>query len=366
MRSKGKKGDNTVIIKAVDFFCGAGGVTRGLLNAGIDVICGIDNDPEARQAFEKNNIRPNGKCVEFIEKDINKLEFREIETRLKKENYNKLLFIACAPCQPFTNINTIKKNKKKENNYLLRFAEFICFFRPDYIFVENVPGITAIKYGGILGIFKSKLIGLKYNIADRNVNAKRYGIPQNRNRRILIASREGEVIFPVETHDKYKKEYVTIRNILGSRKLKHLQAGESDPKDPLHKAANLSPDNLWRIKHTPKDGGGRELWMKRKPVKCFQKHKGSYKDVYNRMFWGKPSPTITTRFNSLSNGRFGHPQEDRAISLREGALFQTFLDDYKFYGSMVTIAKHIGNAVPVELAKIFGLHYIEIASNRGK
>ena len=127
----------------------------------------------------------------------------------------------------------------------------------------------------------------------------------------------------------------------------------------------LNEDNLWRIQNTTKDGGGREIWMATKPVDCFLKHQNSYMDVYNRMYWEKPSPTITTRFNSLSNGRFGHPEENRAISLREGALFQTFPIDYKFNGSMVNIAKYIGNAVPVKLAEIFGLHFMGIAKVEG-
>lgn len=366
MRSEGKKRNKKAVIKAIDFFCGAGGVTRGLLNAGIDVICGIDNDPQAKRTFEENNIRPCGNSVEFIEKDINKLEFAELRWRLRTENYDKLLFVACAPCQPFTNMNTIKKNRKREKNYLLRFAEFVEFFKPYYVFVENVPGVTAKKYGGVFDRFKRKLSRLGYNMVDKNINAKYYGVPQNRNRRILIASKGVPPDFPKETHGKGKRECVSIRKVLKARKLKHLGAGESDPSDHLHRAANLSPENIWRIKHTKKDGGGREVWMRMKPVKCFQKHKDSYKDVYNRMFWDKPSPTITTRFNSLSNGRFGHPEEDRAISLREGALFQTFSYNYKFYGSMVVIAKHIGNAVPVRVARIFGRLFLRHASNNGE
>lgn len=365
---KQSKTSNKLSLKAVDFFCGAGGVTRGLLDAGLDVICGIDNDPHAKKTFEENNIRPNGKHVEFLQQDINLLSFKELADRLKVEKHDKLVFVGCAPCQPFTNINTTKDKTKAQKNYLLRFADFVEFFKPDFLFIENVPGITSTKYGRILGQFTDRLQGLSYQFIDRNVNAKKYGIPQNRNRRILIAvaSRNGSVSFPDETHGKEKQDYVTVHDVLRKHKLKSLSAGESDPSAPIHRAANLSPTNLWRIQHTPKDGGGREIWMEIKPVECFQRHRDSYKDVYNRMYWKKPSPTITTRFNSLSNGRFGHPEEDRAISLREGALFQTFPIDYKFYGSMVNIAKHIGNAVPVKLAEIFGLHFINIAKTEGE
>tara|TARA_B100000315_G_scaffold36133_1_gene30851 strand:- start:1059 stop:2159 length:1101 start_codon:yes stop_codon:yes gene_type:complete len=364
MHSKSKRRNKKINITGIDFFCGAGGVTRGLLKAGIDVICGIDNDPNAKLSFEKNNIRENGKNVEFVEKDINLLEFEILAKKIKKNKRDKLLFIGCAPCQPFTNINTVKEKRKNEKNYLLRFAEFICFFEPDYLFVENVPGITAEKYGGILNVFKKRLKRMKYNVIDKNVNAKNYGIPQNRNRRILLASKNGEIGFPEETHCRGKKTLVTIYDVLKKSNLTPLKAGEFDLSDPLHKAANLNPENLWRISRTPKDGGGRNIWMQKKPVKCFLKHKGAYKDVYNRMFWKKPSPTITTRFNSFSNGRFGHPEEDRAISLREGALFQTFPKNYKFFGSAVTISKHIGNAVPVRIAEIFGHHFINHASKQ--
>lgn len=358
MRYKGKR-KNQPVIKAVDFFCGAGGATRGLLDAGIDVVCGIDNDSRVRSTYEENNLRPNGKNVKFIEIDINELSFEELSQRLQKEKFDKLLFVGCAPCQPFTKINTIKVKRIKEKNYVLRFTDFIEFFKPDYLFIENVPGITAKKYGEILGKFKERLKRFGYYFKDNNINAKKYGIPQNRNRRILIGSLEGAISFPEETHGKGKKDYVTISEVLKKYRLKTLKAGETDPNDPLHRAANLNEDNLWRIQNTPKDGGGRKIWMESKPVDCFLRYKNSYTDVYSRMYWDKPSPTITTRFNSFSNGRFGHPEEDRAISLREGALFQTFSIDYNFYGSMANIAKYIGNAVPVELAKIFGLHFIE-------
>ena len=359
------KRSNKSKIVAVDFFCGAGGVTKGLLNAGIDVICGIDNDPKIRSTYERNNIRPNRKNVEFIKSDINELSYESLKKTIQKERYDKLIFVGCAPCQPFTNINTIKEKRKEEMNYLLRFADFIDFFKPSFLFVENVPGITAEKYGGILDKFKKRIEKLGYHYVDDNINAKKYGIPQNRNRRILIATLEGSISFPEQTHGKGKSDYISISKVLEKYNLKPLKAGEMDPNDQLHRAANLNKDNLWRIKNTPKDGGGREIWMKSKPISCFLKHINSYKDVYNRMYWNKPSPTITTRFNSLSNGRFGHPVEDRAISLREGALFQTFPIDYKFYGNMSDIAKYIGNAVPIELAKIFGLHFLKLTNNIG-
>lgn len=168
---KKSKRSNQLKIMAVDFFCGAGGVTKGLLNAGIDVICGIDNDSKVKATYEENNIRPNGKNVEFIERDINELSFSDLSKRLQNEKYDKLLFVGCAPCQPFTNINTIKGKRKKEKNYLLRFTDFIGFFYPDYLFIENVPGIRAKKYGRILGRFKNRLKKLNYYFASLGVRS---------------------------------------------------------------------------------------------------------------------------------------------------------------------------------------------------
>ncbi|MFC1869372.1 DNA cytosine methyltransferase [Thermodesulfobacteriota bacterium] len=364
MRSKGKKRNSSVIC-AVDFFCGAGGVTRGLLDAGIDVICGIDNDLSVCRTYERNNKRFNGSNVKFIDKDINKLSFKELKDILKVEKFDELMFVGCAPCQPFTNINTIKDKRKKDKSYLLRFAEFIEYFKVEYLLIENVPGIEAKKYGRILGKFKERLHKIGYNFIDKNVNSKKYGIPQNRNRRLLLASLKHSISLPEETHGKGKKEFVTVEDILKKNNLGKLKAGETDPDDSLHRASNLSKINLWRIQNTPKDGGDRKLWMKKKPVECFLRHKNSYTDVYSRMYWKKPAPTITTRFNSFSNGRFGHPVENRAISLREGALFQTFPLDYEFYGSMPNIAKFIGNAVPVEMAEIFGKHILKISKCEG-
>ncbi len=184
------KGKNQPIIKAVDFFCGAGGATRGLLDAGIDVVCGIDNDSIVRSTYEENNLRPNGKNVKFIEIDINKLTFEELSQTLQKEKFDKLLFVGCAPCQPFTKINTIKVKRKKETNYILRFADFIEFFKPDYLFIENVPGITAKKYGEILGKLKERLKKFGYYFKDNNINAKKYSIPNNTHRRIILGSLE--------------------------------------------------------------------------------------------------------------------------------------------------------------------------------
>ncbi|MBR0598596.1 DNA cytosine methyltransferase [Sinanaerobacter chloroacetimidivorans] len=351
-------------IIAVDFFCGAGGVTRGLLNSGIEVVCGIDLDSTAEITYTTNNKNSEGNPVKFINIDINKLEFKTIQEILTQYKYDALLFVACAPCQPFTNLSTIKVKREKDRQCLIRFADFVKHFKPDYLLIENVPGIDSPKYGGILNQFKEKISTYGYHYKDSNINAKYYGVPQNRNRRILIASKHDGIDFPKQTHGKNLEDIVSVKKWLSKYKLPAIKAGETCSNDPLHRAANLSKNNLLRIANTKHDGGNRSEWMKVKPLPCYVDNENVYTDVYGRVYWDRPAPTITTKFFSLSNGRFGHPEQNRALSLREGALLQTFPMDYTFQGSMGIIAKHIGNAVPVLLIETLGNHIIKECMKR--
>jgi len=243
------------------------------------------------------------------------------------------------------------KTKSSETRLLLSdFQDFVVYYRPGYIFIENVPGLDR-KEDSPLDRFKKSLTDMGYSYAEGTVNAKYYGIPQNRRRYILIATRVAKKLLlpPPE-----KKNIMTVKNAIGNTSIfRPIEAGTIDKSDFLHSASALSDINIKRIKLTPKDGGDHRAWNKNMDLqlKCYKEHDGHY-DVYGRMYWNKPAPTITTRFDSLSNGRYGHPEQNRAISLREGATLQSFPLDYKFYSSSKnTIAKMIGNAVPPELAK---------------
>jgi len=333
-------------LSAVDFFCGAGGVTCGFRQAGINVLGGIDFDEVFEDTYEKNN--PGST---FIPKDITQLTFQELKDKLSiDENDDNLIFIGCSPCQYYTNLKTDKTKSKKSRLLLEDFQEFAEHFWPGYIFIENVPGLNKDP-DSPLGNFKQFLKENNYVFDDDVVNAKHYDVPQNRRRYVLLASRvDSEMSIP-----KGDKENVeTVRKAIGNyNEFPPVKAGHKDTSNFMHTVAGLSDLNLRRIKETPKDGGSRLAWADDEELQldCYKNHDG-HTDVYGRMNWDEPAPAITTKFRYTSNGRYGHPEQNRGISIREGATLQSFPKDYVFYSNNVnTIGKMIGNAVPPELAK---------------
>lgn len=343
---------------AVDFFCGGGGMTRGLLDAGIQVLAGIDSNPDCRETYEKNNHNA------YIECDICELTPKQLLDRLPqlKEKDNVML-VGCAPCQPFS---VLRREEFDENgnpiphksvNLLTEFGRFVKAIKPAHVMVENVPGLKG-KGNDVLASFKLMLTQEGYEWDEKILYAKDYGVPQNRRRYILIASRFFKPAIPTATHGNKPNlmPYCTVHQFIA--KYPAIAAGEAHPTVSNHRCANLSELLLRRIKATPHDGGSRTDWPDDLVLECHKTFKG-HTDVYGRMKWNEPSPTLTVKCFSLSNGRFGHPEQDRAISLREAAALQTFDDDYVFYGSVQEIGKQIGNAVPVLLAKVMGDYILE-------
>lgn len=332
-----------VSIFAVDFFCGVGGATKGFQNAGINVVKGIDLDPTCKETYEKN-------CspAVFLHADINDLKAKDVLDGIHLSESDCLLFIACAPCQPFSRIAS---RSRVDANLILAFAKIVKKLKPHAIFIENVPGLADASKGQILRKLLRTLTLSSYQCEWRRVNAKYYGVPQNRSRFIMLASRFGRVPFPHETHGKNLAPYVTVSDAISE--YPSIEAGEAHKDIPNHVAPKLSKLNLERVRNTPRDGGSRKDWPKRLWLECHKKSDG-HSDVYGRMRWKKPAPTLTCKCNSISNGRFGHPEQNRAISLREAAALQSFSDDFLFYGANTRIARHIGNAVPPQIAEIFG------------
>lgn len=334
-------------LRAVDFFCGAGGVTCGFTKGGIDVIAGIDVDGDCKLTYEANN-----KGSKFIHADISEYTPEQLakSVGIKRDDKN-LVFVGCSPCQYYTIIQTSKEKSKKSKLLLEDFERFVEYFLPGYIFVENVPGIET-KRDSPLRNFKKLLDCLGYSYDDRVVNAKNYKVPQSRKRYVLIASRNHAW---VDIPEERPNERMTVRNFIAAKQgFKPIKAGHIDRSLRLHTTAALSAKNLERIKKTPKNGGTRFAWKDDLSLQlpCYKGNDGMFADVYGRMYWDKPSPTITTRFLSISNGRFGHPTQNRGISLREGATLQSFPKTYKFYArKSEMVAKMIGNAVPPMMAK---------------
>lgn len=343
---------NSKALRAVDFFCGAGGMSYGLSLAGIEVLAGIDNAADCKKTYEQNVVG-----AKFIKHDISTLTAPDLQRRLGlKRNDPTLIFVGCSPCQFWSKIRTDKKRSERTAFLLKHFQKFIRHFRPGFIVIENVPGLHEKKNNGILSEFIRFISQNGYVWCDGVVNAHHYGVPQNRMRYLLVATRLTSSISlppPEKGSGKNVKSFLGVAN--GFAKI---SAGHHDQTDPLHRAAALSPTNLRRIAATPKSGGSRMAWSDNEElqIKAYKGRGKIFTDVYSRMFWNKPAPTITTRFNSFSNGRFGHPVEDRAISLREGATLQTFPKDFAFFGkSQSSVARQIGNAVPPELAKRIGI-----------
>ena len=337
-------------LKAIDFFCSAGGVTCGFEQAGIDVLGGIDIDESCKETYEKNN---NAK---FLKEDVSVLSKSKLSEFFGiKRNQRDLIFVGCSPCQYYSNIKTDKTKSRKTRLLLEEFQTFVDYFRPGYVFVENVPGLDTHQKSP-LGRFKEFLAKCGYVFSDGIINAKHYGVPQNRRRYVLLATRiEKRIELPIPDKVNIK----TVKDAIGDYNIyPEIQAGHYDNTKFKHSSAKLSDLNLARIKATRINGGDRRNWPENLMSENFKLHKGHY-DVYGRMHWSKPAPTITTRFNSYSNGRYGHPEQNRAISLREGATLQSFPLDYVFYSkNQGKIAKMIGNAVPPLMAKSIANSFI--------
>lgn len=337
-------------LRAIDFFCGAGGMTNGFQKAGIQVLAGIDIDPDCEATYIANN--PKAK---FILSNIRELSFRELQqlTHIKK-NDPELIFIGCSPCQYWSKISTNRTKSEESKNLLKDFQKFVHHFKPGYVVIENVPGILNRMQESPLKKFLKFLQNEGYDFKHDVINASHFGVPQTRKRFLLIASNQTqEIDFP----EANKTEAPTVRKFIGSAKVfKRITAGHIDNTDFMHTSCNLAQQNVERLKLTPKDGGNRLSWRGTKlQIPTYKNRDDSFTDVYGRMFWDKPAPTITTKFYSISNGRFAHPSQDRAISLREGATLQTFDLKYKFkVSSILTAARLIGNAVPPQLAKKIG------------
>ena len=332
-------------IAVIDLFCGIGGLSQGFVAEKFNVISGYDNDVSCKYAYETNN------NAVFHTEDISKLD----KNILNKEFGNRLkILVGCAPCQPFSSYSfKVKEKDANKLNLLYSFARLIEETQPMIVSMENVPQLVDFHKIEIFKDFYNKLKSLDYFVSYEVVFCPDYGIPQRRRRLVLLASKLGEISLLPKTHTP--DQYVTVRKTIG--KLRPVSAGGYDVKDPLHRARKLTDINLKRIRHT-KEGKGWRSWPKELVLDCFKKPSGkTYCSVYGRMKWDEPAPTMTTHCTGLGNGRFGHPEQDRAITLREAALFQTFPKRYKFYESFdkinpSTICKQIGNAVPPKLGRV--------------
>lgn len=345
-----------VRIQAVDLFCGVGGLTRGLSDAGIEVRLGVDIDPNCKFAYESNN------SAEFFEADVCELKPERIINHFDDGAIS--LLAGCAPCQPFSTYSRSLKGPKKGDRagrgkaddwkLVRHFGELVRDVQPDLVTMENVPPLADQP---VFGEFLASLDG--YSVDYAIVDGRTVGLPQSRQRLVLVASKLGAIKLPAAS-----KQQKTVRDTISN--LPKLAAGQSDPNDALHCASRLSETNLARIRHS-KPGGTWRDWPFELRAACHRKETGAtYPSVYGRMEWDKPSPTITTQCFGYGNGRFGHPEQDRAISLREAAMLQGFPKKYSFLApgqnpNFAVQGRLIGNAVPVPLGAYIGEVFSEHA-----
>ncbi len=344
-------------VACVDLFCGAGGLTHGFKLEGLPVVAGIDLDPACHYPYTANN---GG--ARFLERDVSKVTTEELNKLFG--NAELKILAGCAPCQPFSTYAQRYEPDGKEGKWglLYQFARLAQGSMPDVITMENVP--TVAKHE-VFHDFVDTLKRLGYQVWFDVVDSSRYGVPQMRRRMVLLASKHGSIKMIEPTHEKPK----TVRQAIGH--LRALSAGESAPRDKLHVTSTLSAKNLLRIKFSRPGGTWRD-WPKDLVAECHRAESGrTYPGVYGRMEWSKPAPTMTTQCYGFGNGRFGHPEQDRAISLREAAILQSFPRNYAFLPpdgevNFKVLGRLIGNAVPVDLgraiARSIALHLASVTN----
>lgn len=352
----------TSSIKVFDFFSGCGGSSKGFANAGMEVVFALDQNSDAIETFQTNF--PD---AQVILDDIREVELDALRPMIEsyEDQAVHTLFCGCAPCQPFSKQNKRLGSNDERRTLLDEFLRFVKHYEPTYVFIENVPGLQKVKdKNSVFGRFLNTLTEFNYDYTYEMVYAQDYGVPQKRRRLILIASKLGPIDFPAKTHGpETTQPYATVREWI--EHFPAIEAGETHPDIPNHQAPRLSELNLKRIRALP-EGGSRRMWPKALRLKCHSGNYNGHNDVYGRMKWDDLSNCLTRRCVSLSNGRFGHPVQHRAMSGREAASLQTFPVEFSFHGSLTSVAKQVGNAVPVLLAEQFGHHFLSHLEEHSK
>lgn len=317
---------------SIDIFSGCGGLTEGMHQADFKTKIAFEIDEIASIAYRLNHPETT-----VIINDIRRVSIAEIEKLLNGNTIH--LLAGCPPCQGFSSIrrlNRVTPISDERNNLIMEYVRLVKALKPYTIMMENVPGL--VKYD----LFKKAIAvlqdELKYKVDFKVVNVKDYGVPQSRDRLVLVGSRLGEI--KVANPTNVKK---TVRQVIGNLDL------PEHSTDPIHKIFPVhTPEVQKRIELTPKNGGSRKDLPKEYTLKCHQRENIGFNDVYGRLRWDHYSTTITGGCLNPSKGRFLHPEQNRNISAREAALLQSFPADYKFPVNMAKdkLALMIGNALP--------------------
>jgi DNA (cytosine-5)-methyltransferase 1 len=340
---------------AIDLFCGAGGLSLGLAQAGFTVAAAVDNDPVAIRSY-RENIGPHAIC-----KSVEEVSTKELLSIAKLKPGECTLVAGGPPCQGFS-VQRRGDRGDPRNELVLQFVRFVEEIRPRFFLMENVGGLLSKHGKKILSELSARLSKLDYLIQVRLLDAVDYGVPQRRKRAVLVGELTKNMlpsfVFPEPVASPRHR---TVRDAIGDL--------PSPPKDgSCHpgyfnhfREARLSPVNIERIRHVPQ-GGGREDLPDHLQLKCHRDNVSHrHMDVYGRLAWDDPSVTLTARFDSFTRGRFGHPVDDRSLTIREGARIQTFPDSFSFAGNREDQARQVGNAVPPLMAETIGRAILDAA-----
>jgi DNA (cytosine-5)-methyltransferase 1 len=333
-------------------FCGAGGLTFGLQKAGVSIVAGVDLDPAAEFPFTSNN------RSKFIMADVRDISGAELAALYP--NGAVRLLAGCAPCRPFSPHRRGSIDPDDDEWLLVKhFCRLTAEMRPELVTMENVPRLGSKRvFKNFIGTLKR----LGYSIVSDSLNCAKFGVPQYRRRLVVMASLIGPIAIPKGRLSP--TNYKTVRGAIGS--LPKLSAGQVDARDGLHRARDLEEINLMRLRSS-RPGGTWEDWPEGLRAQCHRRASGAtYRNVYSRMEWDRPAPTVTTLAHNFGTGRFGHPEQDRAITLREAALLQTFPRYFQFVRPgeevfLTRIGRLIGNAVPPRLAYFIGKEIVKTA-----
>lgn len=342
-------------ITAIDLFCGAGGLSRGMVAAGISVVAGIDLDPACRYPYEANL------KAKFLQMDVGNIQGEYLDTLWTPGEHR--LLAGCAPCQPFSSHRRGADTRGEDNwDLLSHFGRLVAATEPEFVTMENVTRLARMS---VFEDFVTQLEGLNYSVDFGTLYGPEFGLPQERRRLVLMASRVGSISLPRGNKDK--RNFKTVAQTIGS--LPRLGHGEVDPNDPLHRARRLTPTNLSRMKASL-PGGTWHDWPEHLLSPCHKKASGaSFQAFYGRMRGDAPSPTITTQAYNFGTGRFGHPEQDRSLTLREAAMLQGFPRDYAFVPagerpSMQAVGRLIGNAVPPAFGAAVGRQFMSALAGK--
>lgn len=340
--------------KCIDSFSGAGGLCLGLIEAGFDVLYSFDIDSKAIATINSNQVYFKGHKAEV--RNIYDVNPQELLSSLNLQSGELDLLAGGPPCQGFS-VQRIGADTDERNHLVEEYMGKVIAIRPKMFILENVPGIEGKRGHDILHNALDKVKETGYFIHEKTLDAQEFGVPQRRRRVVIVGERKDHKV-PLFEYPQPNESRITVRDTIGSLPEPPVD-GKEHPDVSLHRRDRLSDKNIARLQAL-KPGQGRDFLPPELLADC---HKVSsnvigHRNVYGRMPWDDVSPTITARFDSFTRGMFGHPEQDRSISLREGAMLQTFPVDFMFVGNKVDIARQIGNAVPVKMAKAIGLQIV--------